>query len=343
MFRLALFAVLMFGYLIVVGAEPVLLRLIGGGDSTDLLVAREQILKLNPDKVQVRMISMLRDMIGPVLLILSVGLLRARQLRPLAGLATITVSVVALTWSGQKSPIMAAQLAALIWETHHLQALIRALLRWSAPIMTAVLGVWIASQPDLLQTSANLGDYASRLLSGLNERIFITPFEVTATHLFAAERGEISWRGVIPSYAFIWQPTSEGADAYIGRTYFSGGYDSTLSGALCFGYSFVIGSLPFCFLLGFSVMPFLSLSVKMVGVSCSTMIQICYAAYLTVLIVDGAHGNLLQYLVNNLFLAALLCASGALFATVRASRLRRENRSTFRDTPRPSLDYSGTS
>jgi hypothetical protein len=77
-----------------------------------------------------------------------------------------------------------------------------------------------------------------------------------------------------------------------------------------------MGSLALCFLLGLGVVPLLALSARMVGTSCPPVVRLCFSAYLTLLIVDGVHGNLIQYLINNLAVAAGVMVVGGILTRV---------------------------
>jgi len=314
--QLAVLAAVLMCFLIASGAPPVLLGAFDGSTSHDLVVAREEIAKLNPNKLQVRTISFLRDMVGPMLLIPAIAYYRLGYLGKTKLLISIALSVVALVWTAQKSPLATALLSTMVWFSWSRGSFARTAWWWIFLSVIAVVAASMITQPDLWMNASSPAEYTSRLLGGVFERVMVTPFEVTCTYVHAAELGEIGWRNAIPFYAFIWQPCDETADAIVGQQYFSGGYDSTLSGALCFGYPYVIGGLPLCLVCGFMVVPALAVSTRIVKTAGLSWVQLLYSTYLTTLVIDGVQGNLLQYLLNNVFVASGVAIAGPLFISV---------------------------
>jgi len=301
--RVMIVVLLLMGYLVLSSATPVLLSAIDGASSYDLVMARENIAKLNEDKLVVRTLSFMRDVAAPVLFILSVTLWSTKSTRAPLALFLVVLSIVALVWTGQKSPLLVTLLGLFVWRAEFTREFFREACLLGGFVTLAIISTFLVTQPDLWTDISLTGEPALRLWGGIVDRLFATPLEVTSTYMFAAAQGEIGWREAIPSYAFIWQPATNTADGYIGSTYFSGGYESTLSGAICFGYPFVIGGLPACFLAGLVVGPALALSMAIVSLARKQTICVLYSIYLASFVIDGVHGNLLQYLLNNLFFA----------------------------------------
>lgn len=294
---------LLMGYLVLSGATPVLLSTVAGASSQDLVMARENIAKLNESKLAVRTLSFMRDVAAPVLFILSVTFWRVKVIRAPLALFLVVLSIVALVWTGQKSPLVVTLLGLIVWRAEFTREFFGQACQLGGLVTIGVMSTFLVTQPDLWRDMSLTGEPAERLWGGIVDRLFATPLEVTSTYVIAAAQGEIGWREVIPSYAFVWEPSPHTADSYIGGTYFSGGYESTLSGAICFGYPFVIGGLPACFLAGLVVGPALALSMAIVSSARNRTVCVLYSIYLVSFVIDGVHGNLFQYLLNNLFFA----------------------------------------
>jgi len=316
--RVMIVVLLLMGYLVLSGATPVLLSAVAGASSQDLVMARENIAKLNEDKLVVRTLSFMRDVVAPVLFILSASLWSAKFIRAPFALFLVVLSIVALTWTGQKSPLAVTLLGLIIWRAEFTRGFFRQACKLGGFLTLAVISMFLVTQPDLWTDISLTGELAKRLWGGIVERLFATPLEVTSTYVFATAQGEIGWREAIPSYAFVWQPSPLTADSYIGSAYFSGGYESTLAGAICFGYPFVIGGLPACFLAGLVVSPALALSMAIVSSARNQTICVLYSIYLVTVVIDGVHGNLLQYLLNNLIFACLIWGLVSISFSIRS-------------------------
>jgi len=332
--RVMIVVLLLMGYLVLSNATPVLLSAVAGASSQDLVMARENIAKLNEDKLAVRTLSFMRDVAAPVLLILSVTLWSTKITRAPLALFMVVLSMVALVWTGQKSPLVVTLLGLIVWRAEFTREFFGRACQLGGLVALAVISTFLVTQPDLWTDISLPGEPAERLWAGIVDRLFATPLEVTSTYMFAAAQGAIGWREAIPSYAFVWQPSPHTADSYVGRTYFSGGYESTLSGAICFGYPFVIGGLPACFLAGLVVGPALTLSMAIVSSARNRTVCILYSIYLATLVIDGVHGNLLQYLLNNLLFACLIWGLASISSSIGSIK---KNACVTSNSLRPSL------
>lgn len=306
-------AVIVCFFLYAFGPPSVLARTLAGASPDAIAHAREAAVKLNPSRIQVRAFVLARDVIAPLLVIVGCASFSgAGRYRPLA-IVGVLVAFFLLTWSGQKSPLLNSLLAIVIWRGFTARELFSRRAFQGAGVILLILLLLFFDLKGAQLAFTETAYVGSRLLDSIAQRLFIVPFAVSSTYIYASDSlGIVSWQDAIPSYAWLWQPAAQTIDATIGQMFYHAGFSSTLSGGLAFAYAYVTGGLAGCLLLGFVTPQLLRASLFVVSWSGRPALTSIFSAYLCYFLIDIVQANSLQYLINNLVFACMVAPLGFL-------------------------------
>jgi len=311
-------------YVVLIGPRSPMLEAMLSGDSFGAALAREDAVKLNPDRVFVRVYVLARDVLAPVTLTLAIGALRQWRRDPailrLALLAIGAAAYVAL-WSGQKATIVNYVIAAfLYWQTDARTTLRRLVV--VVPLgFLLVVATFFVMQPELFTRGYDLWLTLEVFAGSIIYRILTVPLEVAAIYVHALDVLHIvTPTDALPAHAWVWLFSEQSIESKIGVEFFHHGIDSSHSNSLAFSYAYVAGGFLGCLAGGIVTMALLRWSLRIVATTGSRFLVTAFSAYLCYLVIDLLNGNYLQYLLNNIVFAAFVWLAAQ--AVLRRRRYR---------------------
>lgn len=157
---------------------------------------------------------------------------------------------------------------------------------------------------------------------GLLHRLFISPFEVSIAYIDAINNQKfVHWLDTIPILGAMLRPGVPSVENVIGTHYFYSGIDSISANALCFAYAYIVGGLPFCFIVGGVTSMVLILSIRFVRTGGNEFISKAFQVVLFYKLLDLLTGNPLSYLIGIIQMAAIAWILARLSAGVSAIRV----------------------
>jgi hypothetical protein len=281
-----------------------------GGSTIDAAVARENAVKLNPNVAFVRMYCFGRDVVAPVVVVMGVAGWSARPSwrgRLLIGAALAAAFYVGL-WSGQKATAVNYLIALLLWTLHGFRSTLRRLVVWGPLVALTLVAVFVVTQPEIFRRGVG-GLQTARIVWGsIHYRILEVPLLVASLYAHAKDHmGLVGPCDALPFY-FFWHPAERPIESTIGRAFFHQGFDSSQSNTLAFAYAYVLAGSVGCLVGGAALSMLMSASARVVDLARSRFASTAFNAYLCYFLLDLLNANFLQYLINNLVLAAGVCA-----------------------------------
>jgi hypothetical protein len=310
-----LLLVLATAYVLVTGPTSPLIAALGTDDSLQVALMREDAVKLNPDKLFVRVYSWTRDIIAPVIFTLSVHIMRTvkkhRRLRLFALMGIVAAMTIGL-WSGQKATIVNYLLAAFVFSAVNSAAMVRVLSKVLPLALLMIIFTFAITQPSLFARGSDSSELTRQMYLSITNRILTMPLQVAAIYVYSVDDLHLV-RPVdaAPKYSFIPTHGTESIESVIGLAFFYQGIESSHSNSLAFAYAYVLAGYLGCLLGGIAMVGLLKLAVIIVKSGGSLFLFTAYSAYLCYLLIDILGANYLQYLLNNLILAIILWVVGS--------------------------------
>lgn len=314
-------------YVAVVGPRSPMLEAMLSGDSFGAALAREDAVKLNPDRVFVRVYVLARDVLAPVTLTLAIGALRHwRSDRAAVRLALLAIGAAAYIalWSGQKATIVNYVIAAFLYWQTDARSTLRSLLVVVPLGFALVVATFVVMQPELFTRGYDLWLTVEVFAGSIIYRILTVPLEVAAIYAHALDVLHIVGpTDALPAHAWVWLFSEQSIESKIGVEFFHHGIDSSHSNSLAFAYAYVAGGFLGCVAGGVATMALLRWSLRIVAGTGSRFLVTAFSAYLCYLLIDLLNGNYLQYLLNNIVFAAFVWVAAQ--TILRPWRYRRES------------------
>lgn len=309
-------------FIVVVGPHPPVLAASEGADAIAVALIREEAIKLNQDALFVRVYSEARDVLAPIAFAMSIAaLVQARGRRPwLAALLNIALALFVGLWSGQKATVVNYVVAVVLFVARDTRQLVR-MMALVVPLLAAIVVALFAFTYEGFFASDDTEQVQESVLSGLVERVFEAPFEVSLAYVDAQATGLIQTSDALPIVGGLIAPNRPTLENTVGVDYFFSGIESVSANGLSFAYAYVIGGLPMSFLGGLAVPLLFALGLRLVRGGRVPFITRCYAAYLMYLLLDLLNGNVLSYLMRGLQSAFLLWALACLVHGLALLRL----------------------
>lgn len=297
-------------YVALIGPRSPMLEALVSGDSFGAALAREDAVKLNPDRIFVRVYVLARDVLAPVTLTLAIGALRRwRHDRATTRMALVAIGAAAYIalWSGQKATIVNYVVAAFLYWQTDARSTLRNLLVVLPLGLALVVATFVAMQPELFTRGYDLWLTVEVFAGSIIYRILTVPLEVAAIYVHALDVLHIVGpTDALPAHAWIWLFSEQSIESKIGLEFFHQGIDSSYSNSLAFAYAYVCGGLLGCLAGGIVTMALLRWSLRIVAGTGSRFLVTAFSAYLCYMVIDLLNGNYLQYLLNNIAFAAMV-------------------------------------
>lgn len=311
-------------YVLVIGPSAPIFAAASGYDALDSALLREEALKLNSDVLFVKLYSYTRDIVSPIVFVLTVEHLFKRGVprsTRLLWLVFLGAAVFIGIWSGQKATIVNYLLAAVIFSARDARNLVRWLLI-GAPVIAILTFVMFAiTYPGIFSDLGAL-QALSNVTEGLVHRIYVSPFEVSMAYVDAVDTQHLVDALYVIPYIGPFLHPAQSLENLIGINYFYTGIDSISANALCFAYAYVLGGLPGCFLSGILTIVVLNLSMSLVRQGGNIFMARAFQAMIAYRLLDLLNANVYSYLIGLLQLAiiAWLMARADIGRTARRSR-----------------------
>ncbi len=297
-------------YVAIVGPRSPMLDAMLTGDSFGAALAREDAVKLNPDRLFVRLYVLTRDVVAPVTLTLAIGVLtrwRDDAVSRRWAVAALVGAVYIALWSGQKATIVNYVIAAfLYWQTDTRTTLRRLVVVLPLGFLLVVLTFFVM-QPELFTRDYDFWLTVEVFAGSIIYRLLTVPLEVAAIYVHALDvLGIIRPTDALPAHAWVWLFSEQSIESKIGVEFFHHGIDSSHSNSLAFSYAYVAGGYLGCLAGGIAMVALLRWSLRIVSATGSRFLVTGFSAYLCYLVIDLLNGNYLQYLLNNIVFAAMV-------------------------------------
>jgi hypothetical protein len=279
-------------------------------DPDAIMYAREDALKLNSDRIFVRLYSWGRDIFGPVTFALSLHWLR----RPgngrdtLGYIGLLAASYLAL-WSGQKATLVLYLIAAFVFTASNVRTMLVTAFK-AAPVLLALVAwlFWI-TLPQLVGNPEAM----TILSQSIVNRVFGT-LKVAMAYVDAIDRMHtIAHADVIPYMSFLWSPDILTVENFIGIEYFTSNTLSSIhANGPAFAYAYVLGGHAGAFIGGLAVMALLRVAFQIVRRTGSSFLGVAFSSSVCYMLLDLVNGNFMGYTLKVVALALLVWGAHAL-------------------------------
>lgn len=300
-------------YVFAAGPTSPLIAGLSMQDAFEMAMLREAAVKLNADPIFVRVYSLSRDVLAPIVLVLGVHMLRfasTGRTKPLA-IIGIVVSLALGLWSGQKATVVNYLLAAVIFSATSGWSMMRQFIKFVPLLVLVLLVAFAITLPQLFDDE--VGSASDRLLEAILHRVLIGPLDVAAAYIYAADGLRIiSPYDVLPLASNLWTPGIGTLENRIGLEFFYSGIESVSANGLAFAYAFVLAGYAGCFFAGILVVAIYKGCVWLVRSSGSKFMYTAFGALLSYHVLDLLNGNYLSYLIQAIEYAILFWLVGSL-------------------------------
>lgn len=298
----------MTAYIIQFGPKSPVLAAASGYDLIEVALIREEAIKLNQDALFVKIYSYTRDVFGPAAFVLALASLKHPSsriaIRAFSLILLCTASFVAV-WSGQKATLINYILAAIIYLSRDAASLMRTFVIGAPAFALSIFLLFLANYPDAF-AGGHFEEVLEDIGEGMIHRLFISPFEVSIAYVDAIDYQKIiNWLDTVPIFGAMLRPGVPSVENAIGTHYFYSGIDSISANALCFAYAYIVGGLPFCFLIGGVTSMVVILSMKFVRTGGNEFIANAFQIVLVYKLIDLLNGNPLSYLIGIIEIAVI--------------------------------------
>lgn len=309
-------------FIVVVGPHPPILAASEGADALAVALIREEAIKLNEDALFVRVYSEARDLLGPIAFTTAVAaLVRPRGQRLLmVALLNLALALFIGLWSGQKATVVNYVVASVLFLARDTRQLVR-MMAVVVPVLAALVIALFAFTYEGYFASDDTEQVQESVVSGLVERVFYAPFEVSLAYVDAQAAGLIQTSDALPIVGGLIAPNRPTLENTVGVNYFFSGIESVSANGLSFAYAYVIGGLPMSFIGGLAVPLLFGFGLRLVRGGRVPFLTRCYAAYLLYLLLDLLNGNVLSYLMRGAQAAVLLWGLACLVHGLASLRL----------------------
>ncbi|MBL8325297.1 MAG: hypothetical protein JNJ89_10110 [Rubrivivax sp.] len=300
--------VMIVAYVLAAGPTPPMVEAFTNPDSFAIALLREDALKLNEDELFVRVYSWGRDLVAPVVVVLSLHAWRTRSERTVRAWAVAGLAAAFFLglWSGQKATVVNYLLAAFIFLSRDLRSMALQLAKLVPVLVVVIVATFAVTQPDLFLGDSEAWPALEVLWQSIVSRLLWVPLEVAAAFVHSADDlGIVRALDVVPYLSFLWTPGILSIENRVAIEFYHQGIDSGHSNALAFAYAYVLGGLPGCAIGGLAMMGALRCAVLVVRATRSPLACDALGAYLCYVLLDMLNSNFIQYMVKILVLALL--------------------------------------
>lgn len=292
---------LMMAYIVEFGPKSPIFAAASGYDLLEVALIREEAIKLNADTLFVKAYSFARDLLAPAAFVLALESLTRSSSRPAMRIFSLVLLCSAIfigIWSGQKATLINYILAAAIFLTRDTASLMRLCVLGAPAFAAAIFSMFLVTYPGTFD-DPNTVEVVEDVWNGLIHRLFVSPFEVSIAYVDAIDNQSlIHPLDTIPIVGAMLRPGVPSLENVIGTHYFYSGIDSISANALCFAYAYIVGGLPFCFVVGVLTSFVLILSMRFVRAGGNVFMSRAFQAVLVYKLLDLLTGNPLSYLIG---------------------------------------------
>jgi hypothetical protein len=295
-------------YVLVVGPTPPMVEAFINPDSFAIALLREDALKLNEDEFFVRLYSWGRDMVAPVVVVLSLHTWRTRRERDMRAWAAAGLLAACFLglWSGQKATIVNYLLAAFIFLSRDLRTMVGQLARLVPVLVVVIVATFAVTQPELFLGDGEAWLALEVLWQSIVSRLLWVPLEVAGAFVHSVDDLRIVGSlDVLPYVNFLWTPGILSIENRVAIEFYHQGIDSGHSNALAFAYAYVLGGLPGSAIGGLAMMAALRCAVRIVRATRSSLACDAMGAYLCYVLLDMLNSNFIQYAIKVVVIAVL--------------------------------------